>query len=416
MFMSSKEIKYCYYKDTHKILGQTHGMCVLQDFESLTPNVLCRTMETVEGGGIIVMLFNTMTSLKQLYTISMDVHQRYRTESHQMVEPRFNERFILSLSSCRTCLAIDDELNILPITPGMKEIKEVQLPGLAAGNGENASENLYLTKEQRELKDLKKQLSGTKPIGNIVSVCRTLDQARTVMSIVDTISEKQLKTTISLTAGRGRGKSAALGISIAGAIIYGYSNIFVTAPSPENLQSVFEFIFKGLDSLGYKEHQDYEILQSTNPEFNNAVVRVNIYRDHRQTIQYIRPQDYNKLAQAELVVIDEAAAIPITIVKQIIGPYLVLMSSTVNGYEGTGRSLSLKLVQQLRDKNRFKGGYNQNNNQQFNSGMRQLKEVELEEPIRYGPNDPIEKWLNDLLCLDATSDVDSLTGGLPHPN
>ena len=31
-----------------------------------------------------------------------------------------------------------------------------------------------------------------------------------------------------------------------------------------------------------------------------------------------------------------------------------------------------------------------------------LKEIELEEPIRYGVNDPIEKWLNDLLCLDAT--------------
>jgi N-acetyltransferase 10 len=124
-------------------------------------------------------------------------------------------------------------------------------------------------------------LKETKPIGNLVNVCRTLDQARTVMQIVDTISEKSLKTTISLTAGRGRGKSAALGISLASAIIYGFSNIFVTAPTPENLTSVFEFLFKGLDALNYKEQQDYEILSSTNPEFNNAVVRVNIYRDHR---------------------------------------------------------------------------------------------------------------------------------------
>jgi N-acetyltransferase 10 len=30
------------------------------------------------------------------------------------------------------------------------------------------------------------------------------------------------------------------------------------------------------------------------------------------------------------------------------GNYLTFMSSTVNGYEGTGRSLSLKLIQQLR--------------------------------------------------------------------
>ena len=129
MFLSSKEIKYCFYKDTHKILGQTYGMCILQDFESLTPNVLCRTMETVEGGGIVVMLLNTMTSLKQLYEISMDVHSRYRTEAHQIVEPRFNERFLLSLSNCKTCIAIDDELNILPITEHIKAIKEVNLPG-----------------------------------------------------------------------------------------------------------------------------------------------------------------------------------------------------------------------------------------------------------------------------------------------
>ena len=91
-------------------------------------------METVEGGGIVVMLLNTMTSLKQLYEISMDVHSRYRTEAHQIVEPRFNERFLLSLSNCKTCIAIDDELNILPITEHIKEIKEVNLPGQKALN------------------------------------------------------------------------------------------------------------------------------------------------------------------------------------------------------------------------------------------------------------------------------------------
>lgn len=94
---------------------------------------------------------------------------------------------------------------------------------------------------------------------------------------------------------------------------------------------------------------DYEIVQSTNPEFNKAVVRVNVFRDHRQTIQYVHPTDGNKLGQAELVVIDEAAAIPLPLVKNLLGPYLVFMASTINGYEGTGRSLSLKLIQQLRE-------------------------------------------------------------------
>jgi N-acetyltransferase 10 len=76
---------------------------------------------------------------------------------------------------------------------------------------------------------------------------------------------------------------------MAAALAHGYSNIFVTSPSPENLKTLFEFVFKGLDALGYEEHLDYDIAQSTNPDFNNAIVRVNVFRDHRQTIQVCFP-------------------------------------------------------------------------------------------------------------------------------
>jgi N-acetyltransferase 10 len=30
LFVGSTDIRYTYYKETHKILGQTFGMCVLQ--------------------------------------------------------------------------------------------------------------------------------------------------------------------------------------------------------------------------------------------------------------------------------------------------------------------------------------------------------------------------------------------------
>ena len=39
----------------------------------------------------------------------------------------------------------------------------------------------------------------------------------------------------------------------------------------------------------------------------------------------------------------------------------------------------------------------------------------MEEPIRYGREDPIEAWLYDLLCLRATT-APALKSGLPHPN
>ncbi|KAM9450694.1 RNA cytidine acetyltransferase [Clarias gariepinus] len=408
LFIAATNIRYCYYNETHKILGNTYGMCVLQDFEALTPNLLARTVETVEGGGIVVILLRTMKSLKQLYTMAMDVHSRYRTEAHQDVIGRFNERFILSLSSCKTCIVTDDQLNVLPISKHNANIKPVPAK----------SQDDALLPQEQELKDLKESMQDTQVVGALMDCCKTMDQAKAVLKFIEAISEKTLRSTVALTAARGRGKSAALGLSIAGAVSFGYSNIFVTSPSPDNLHTLFEFVFKGLDLLHYQEHLDYEIVQSLNPEFNKAVVRVNIFKEHRQTIQYIHPGDAVKLGQAELVVIDEAAAIPLPLVKNLLGPYLVFMASTINGYEGTGRSLSLKLIQQLRqqsaDSQQNLSAENKTTSTARLASARSLHEVSLQESIRYAQGDPVEKWLNELLCLDCLS-VPRIISGCPLP-
>src|SRR5271156_1807954 len=91
LFVSLHNIRYVYYKETDKILGNTYGMCILQDFEAVTPNLLARTIETVEGGGLVVLLLKGMNSLKLFFIFSMDVHSRYRTEAHDDVVARFNE-------------------------------------------------------------------------------------------------------------------------------------------------------------------------------------------------------------------------------------------------------------------------------------------------------------------------------------
>lgn len=418
LFLSLQNIRYVYYKETEKILGNTYGMCILQDFEALTPNLLARTIETVEGGGLVILLLKSMKSLKQLYTLTMDVHSRYRTEAHDDVVARFNERFILSLGSCDSCLVVDDELNVLPISGG-KNVKP--LPPV-----EGTEEERYPHK--KELKQIKDTLVDTQPVGPLVQLARTVDQAKALLTFVDAIAEKTLRSTVTLTAARGRGKSAALGVAVAAAVAHGYSNIFITSPSPENLKTLFEFVFKGFDALGYVDHADYTILQSTNPGFNKAIVRVNIHRSHRQTIQYIQPQDAYALGQAELLVIDEAAAIPLPLVRKLMGPYLVFMASTINGYEGTGRSLSLKLIQQLREQSRGtikndddveidrKTGKSEKSEKNVTGG-RSLREITLSEPIRYAPGDSVEKWLNKVLCLDATLPKSKInTQGTPHPS
>ncbi|GIL51445.1 hypothetical protein Vafri_7426 [Volvox africanus] len=423
LFVASTNIRYCYYHETQNILGNTYGMAVLQDFEAVTPNLLARSIETVEGGGLVIMLLSNLNSLTQLYTMTMDAHSRFRTESHQDVVGRFNERLVLSLASCPHCLLLDDELNVLPTSSLIRFIEPlptnpdgtpVDDPGRAA---------------RAELAELTGSLADTQPAGSLVGRCRTLDQARAVITFLDAASEKTLRSTVALTASRGRGKSAALGLAIAGALALGYSNIFVTAPSPENLRTLFEFVFKGLDALDYKEHIDYDLVESTNPSFGKAIVRVNLFRNHRQTVQYIQPHHHAKLAQAELLVIDEAAAIPLPVVRQLLGPYLVFLCSTVNGYEGTGRSLSLKLIQQLREQGAKIGGpggagepggreqgAKEGGTGSGGGGGRSFREVHLGEPIRYAPGDPIESWLHELLCLDAGQHLPKPPTRLPHPS
>lgn len=151
--------------------------------------------------------------------------------------------------------------------------------------------------------------------------------------------------------------------------------------------------------------------------------------------QYIQPEDAHVLGQAELVVIDEAAAIPLPLVRNLIGPYLVFMASTINGYEGTGRSLSLKLIQQLRDSTRpaLAKDLTTTNSKDDDTTVssssskktltkappktRTLRELQLSTPIRYSADDKVEKWLNSLLCLDASIIPKSLgMHGCPHPS
>ena len=395
LFISTADIKFCYYHETQRILGTTFGMLILQDFEAITPNLLCRTIETVQGGGVIIFLLSNMTSLKQLYTLSMDVHDRYRTEKNKDIEPRFNERFILSLTSCKNVLAVDDELNLLPITNNMKNmvIEEKAI--------DESEENIFISKREKELNDLKKSLQNKNPIGPLLNLCKTVDQAKAIMCLVDIISEKNPKNTVSLTSGRGRGKSSSMGLGVAGAVVYGYSNIIITAPSPENLKTFFEFLIKGLNALNYTEHKDY-IIQEGTGDFKGSIISIDIIKDHKQTIKYILPTDILLFQLAELLIIDEAAAIPLNIVKRILPDCVTFMASTIQGYEGTGRSLSIKLIDEMR------------NNQKMR-GSRILKEISLSQAIRYADNDPIELWLNKLLILDATS-AESFEDSLEDPS
>ena len=535
LFLTQTSITWCYYKDSHRVLGTTHSMLILQDFEALTPNLLARTIETVRGGGMVVFLLKTVQSLKQLYAMSMDVHSRYRTEGSGDVVPRFNERFILSLAGCANCLVCDDELNILPLSrKTLQRLSAMDDRVSSGGDGDGGGDKRsrekhqvisFQTEDEKQLEQLKETLADTPHVGKLIELTKTLDQARAVLTFLEACADRDKRskskdhaassnnatpllstnpqTTVSLTAPRGRGKSVALGLCLAGAISFGFQSIVVTAPEPENLVSVFQFLIEGLKALKYQEHYDYTVGYNygmdnggtTGSENHNikgekagrenikCIVSVEIHgrKTQRQKVRYVRPMDVDKIVGAELVAVDEAAAIPLPIVRQLmqLNPShggkgksmsvnnaptddgrLTFLSSTVNGYEGTGRALSLKLIKELRES----GGKGQSATEAAkfasadivgaasNKGEAKvhekrwaaeseaakgvtsgnygpLKELELSHPIRYSLGDPVERWLNNLLCLDCDSfdynntlgnidtkrDTLSLKGGAPAP-
>jgi tRNA(Met) cytidine acetyltransferase len=93
---------------------------------------------------------------------------------------------------------------------------------------------------------------------------------------------------------------------------------------------------------------------------------------------------------ADLVMVDEAAAIPLPQLQQLTQHYSRLVfATTEHGYEGTGRSFSLKFQPYL---------------QQHCPGWRQLQ---LQQPIRYASDDPLERQIfrSFLLACDQPTPV-----------
>ena len=52
-------------------------------------------------------------------------------------------------------------------------------------------------------------------------ICCLFLKAKGILKFVEAISEKALRSTVAMTAARGRGKSAALGLAIAAAVGFG---------------------------------------------------------------------------------------------------------------------------------------------------------------------------------------------------
>ena len=72
---------------------------------------------------------------------------------------RFNERFILSLASNTSCIFLDDNLNILPLSSHVRSLEKV--------NGQAP-----VSDREEDLQELKTNLQDTQPVGALVNLAR----------------------------------------------------------------------------------------------------------------------------------------------------------------------------------------------------------------------------------------------------
>lgn len=343
--------EYISYKESTRILGRTCDMLILEDFEALSPNMIASSVEAVRGGGLIVLLFDQE---KPIGDVCKHAESIPGAETGRLVS-RFNRRLFKSLLSTDFAIFLDAKLRVMDVT------KDVHLSLDAERSGMLGSRDV----EEHPL----------------VGLCRTSDQKRVLRNCIDLISKHEPSVT-SITASRGRGKSVAMGLSVVEAVVRNFGSIVLSALFLENVQVIFEYALVGLDKMGYKKMADYKV-EYTFEKKRRLMSKIEILRGTRQSIEYVHPFDEIRYYPA-LLVVDEAASIPLTYLKRLLDAKFVFMASTASGYEGTGRVFRTKLSDYISTR---PVNYNK---------------FEMREPIRYSAGDPIEEWLNKSLLLDAS--------------
>ena len=431
-FLSQAKIRFCYYKETKKVLGSTYDIAILQDFEAITPNILARVAETVSGQGILLLMVRTLASLEHLHCI---LHAETTQNDAKL---SFGARLLHSLADCENFLCVDDGLNILPITKKLRR------------EDTSRKSRIDPSLKQDKLLELKKNIATVQP-GAIASLCMltlTYDQCLSFLTLVKTIASRYsdatkrraahgAHNTIAITSSRGRGKSAALGLAIAFALYSGLKRIYILAPCLESLVALFDFVSKGLNALGYSEHADYDREYGEENEGGSFVRAVRFFgkRDVQQ-ITFLHPREaltgpcsYKAIANCDMLVLDEGAVLPLHLVQSVMHhSALTMISSTVAGYEGSGRSLAIKLLKSLEAESQMSLHAAETHSRESfepTALRKSYQHVQLHEPIRYASGDPIEQWLQQLLCLPCGtailpadtegSDLPSLQAK-PHPD
>ncbi|KAF7701540.1 RNA cytidine acetyltransferase [Cucumispora dikerogammari] len=435
------------FKDTDKILGNTFNLLIIE-FDKITPNTLLKVMETVSGGGLIIFVikdynnlidsslfwkrfFNILKELREFVMLDYNFCIQNDDFMPKPVDNAIMQQIKLTLGAKTTCQEkfLKKYISIL-CKPSVYSGEVFQLSGWNNKSSDLkdwANRTIERKESNENILNLKQCL--------LKNDCQTKSRKNHRSNKLSN-NNVPINKMVFLSSHRGRGKSSSLGILVAHVIFNRtYNVVYLTAPDLNNLQVMFSFAVTALNelfcnSVPYNtEHMTFNKEKNIKISYKNKLItKIEVLNtSFLQIIEYIPLNSlvYNKAlsnysnnrhVNEHLLIIDEAAAIPVSLLKEILNKYtenytkghddtktrvyytpdkktvsdaregsLIFLSSTISGYEGTGKALTLKVLNSL-----------------DTSRVTIVNEV-LNESVRYSEGDLLEKWIFEGCLLDTES-------------
>ena len=372
------------------LLGTTRAAVVLDCHHACEPNALGRAAGAVDGGGLLVLLtppLDDWPTRRDAFDATLAVPPC----TVEDVAGRFRRRLVDTLETHPGVAVYDVDAERV-VRDGAYE--DPLTPARSGPGGSSSHRGSSHRGSSRRGSPPSAPRNHAFPAA-AYEACLTVDQSRALRAFE---ALRDPGRAVVVEADRGRGKSSAAGLA-AGSLAAAGRDVLVTAPEFRNAAAAFERARALLDDLGALDAG-----ASTDREL---AVRASGGTDERGRttaggggdgaggrVRFIRPPAAADLpGDPDVVIVDEAAAVPVRLLARLLDAPSAAFCTTVHGYEGAGRGFSIRFRERLADADR------------------EVVDVGIDEPIRYARGDPVESWAFRALLLDARPPVDQLVTG-----
>ena len=333
------------YDESYRILGQSFDFLILDLRRVFNPNKICQFIESVRGGGLIFIIGSKYP--EWLSQVNNDKFYQYSKANHSNINSQIKDKSYL--------------LNWFIIN--LKEKFQFKCD---------------FTDTRKIFQSFNSMPSDYNLDQNFNDILVSKDQIE-ILNKFETKLPKSLNqnTCMIITADRGRGKSAVIGLALAKFLIETPNkglNIIISAPDVRNTQTIFELtsFYCSLKGIHY-----------TSKKRDQWITEVKIGLNGK--IGFVNSSNLESIKRIDLLVIEEAATLSVDLLKSLFKLNIPkILVSTIHGYEGSGRSFQIKITNPL--KRQKKINYNH---------------YTLKQPIRYVEDDKVENFLNFVFFLDA---------------